>query len=74
MNAIQFDPYFRVDAKVNYLWNKEKVTHRFAIGFVNLLGIKYILTLSYAPDHPDRPIVEEYQIGFLPVFYYKLDF
>jgi hypothetical protein len=74
MNSIQFDPYFRVDAKVNYLWNREKVTHEFAIDFVNLLGIKNILTLTYAPDHPDGPIVEEYQIGFLPVFYYKLDF
>lgn len=75
VNTIQFDPYFRVDAKINYLWNRPRVTHEFAIDLVNLFGIKNILTLSYAPDHPSgNPIREEYQIGFLPVFYYKLDF
>lgn len=75
MNTIQFDPYFRVDAKINYLWNRQKVTHEFAIDFVNIFNIKNILTLSYAPDHPSgNPIREEYQLGFLPLFYYKLDF
>ncbi len=74
-NTIQFSPYFRVDAKINYLWNRPKVTHEFAIDLINIFNIENILTLTYAPDHPSgNPIREEYQLGFLPIFYYKLDF
>ena len=75
LNTLQFDPYFRVDAKINYLWNRPKVTHEFAIDLVNVFNIKNILTLSWAPDHPSgNPIQQKYQLGFLPIFYYKLDF
>lgn len=75
VNTQQFKPYFRADAKVNYKINAKKVTHEFSVDLVNFLGIKNILTLTYAPDHPSgNPIRKEYQLGFLPVFYYKLDF
>ena len=75
VNTIQFKPYFRADAKINYRINAKKVTHEFSIDLINFLGIENILTLTYAPDHPSgNPIREEYQLGFLPIFYYKLDF
>ncbi|KAA3627134.1 MAG: TonB-dependent receptor [Bacteroidetes bacterium] len=75
LNTMQFDPYFRVDVKINYLWNRPKVTHEFAIDLVNVFNVKNILTLSWAPDHPSgNPIQQKYQLGFLPIFYYKLDF
>ncbi|MCB9236082.1 MAG: TonB-dependent receptor [Bacteroidia bacterium] len=75
VNTLQFRPYFRVDAKILYRWNRPKVTHEIAIDLVNFLNIKNILTLTYAPDHPSgNPIREEYQLGFLPLFYYKIDF
>ena len=38
---------------------------------------KNVLKLSYAPNPADptlEPIREEYQLGFLPIFYYKADF
>ena len=73
-NTLQFRPYFRADAKVNYRINTKRLTHEIAIDLVNVFNIKNILTLTYAPDHPDGPVVEEYQLGFLPLFYYKVEF
>lgn len=75
VNTLQFRPYFRADAKLNYVINAEKVSHEFSVDLVNFLGIENILTLTYAPDDPDGDFIkEEYQLGFLPIFYYKLDF
>ncbi|MCB0846786.1 MAG: hypothetical protein KDE26_26235, partial [Bacteroidetes bacterium] len=74
VNTLQFRPYFRADLKVAYRWNRPKVTHEFAVDLVNIFNVKNILTLTYAPDHPSgNPIREEYQLGFLPIFFYKLD-
>ena len=76
-NTLRFTPYFRADLKVNYKWNRPKVTHEIAIDFVNILNSKNVLQLSYIPD-PNDPlngtVREEYQLGFLPLFYYRLDF
>ncbi|MCB0705585.1 MAG: TonB-dependent receptor [Saprospiraceae bacterium] len=72
--TLQFPAYFRFDAKASFRWNRPKVTHEFSVDFVNVLDRENILTLTFAPDHPDGPIVEEYQLGFLPIFFYKLDF
>jgi hypothetical protein len=75
VNTEQFRPYFRLDSKISFTWNRPRVTHEFAIDLVNLLRTENILTLTYAPNHPTgNPIQEEYQLGFLPLFYYKIDF
>lgn len=74
-NTLQFRPYFRIDGKILYRWNRPKVTHEIAIDLVNVLNRQNILSLTYSPDHPSgNPIREEYQLGFLPLFYYKIDF
>ncbi len=73
-NQLQFQPYFRADLKLGYRWNRPKVMHEFGIDLVNITGHRNILTLTYAPEHPSGdPIREEYQLGFLPIFYYKLE-
>ncbi|MDX1909316.1 MAG: TonB-dependent receptor [Bacteroidia bacterium] len=75
VNTQQFRPYFRADLKTAITWNRPKVSHELAIDFVNLLDTQNILTLTYVPEHPSgNPIQEEYQLGFLPLFYYKIDF
>ncbi|HUR31790.1 MAG TPA: TonB-dependent receptor [Saprospiraceae bacterium] len=75
VNTQQFRPYFRADAKINYRLNAKKVTHEVGLDLVNILSTKNILTLTYSPDSADgNPIREEYQLGFLPLFYYKIDF
>jgi len=76
-NTRQFHPYFRADFKINFKINAKKVTHEFALDLVNVFGIKNILGLSYSPDplNPTGdPIRENYQLGFLPLFYYRIDF
>ena len=76
-NSLQFKDYFRTDLKLMYRSNRSKVTHEIGLDLVNLLGTKNLLTLTYAPNPQkpaENPIREEYQLGFLPLFYYKIDF
>ena len=54
------------------------MTHEIGIDLVNLTSAKNILNYSYAPngdgvaDQDD--IALNYQLGFLPIFYYRIDF
>jgi hypothetical protein len=76
-NSLQLNNYFRLDFKIGIKINTQRLTHELAIDLVNVLGTKNVFGLSYAPDpkNPnDNPIREEYQLGFLPLFYYKVDF
>lgn len=74
-NTRRFKPYFRLDLKVNYKINAKKVTHEFSLDLVNVLNTKNILTLTYS-GNPLSPssIQENYQLGFLPLFFYRIDF
>ncbi|NOQ74515.1 MAG: hypothetical protein GQ574_21065 [Crocinitomix sp.] len=72
-NDNRFKDYFRFDTKVNYTVNAKKVTHEFGLDLVNLLNTQNILALTYTPNSPTLT-AERYQLGFLPVFYYKIDF
>ncbi|RRB06468.1 TonB-dependent receptor [Larkinella rosea] len=73
-NTLQFPDYRRFDLKVDYKINRTRLTHTIAVDLVNILGIQNILTLSYAPQPDGTFIKREYQLGFLPVFYYRVDF
>lgn len=76
-NEYQFRNYFRFDLKLTFKANAKKVTHEVGLDLVNLLNTKNILSLSYAPvpgDPTANPIRENYQLGFLPIFYYRIDF
>ena len=74
-NELQFKNYFRADLKINYRLNTKKLTHEFGLDLVNIFGIENLLSLTYAPT-PDDPtrITENKQLGFLPLFYYRVDF
>lgn len=78
-NTLQFAPYRRFDVKFDYKMNRatkrgHRLTHTIAVDLVNILGIQNLLSLSYAPQPDGSFIKQEYQLGFLPVFYYKIDF
>lgn len=76
-NTKQFDPYFRADVKLNLKFNRPETTHEVGVDLVNVTGRENILKLTYAPDeneNPEESIREEYQLGFLPVFFYRIDF
>ena len=69
--------YFRFDLKIGIKRNGKRLTHELAIDLLNVFQTKNVLGLIYAPDPKDpyaNPLHEEYQLGFLPLFYYKIDF
>lgn len=71
-NSLQFNPYKRFDLKTEYKINKNRLTHTIAVDIVNVLGSQNQLSLSYIPQAPY--FKQEYQLGFLPVFFYRIDF
>lgn len=73
-NTLQTKPYFRADLRVSYKWNRPKVSHEFALDIINVLNTQNVLGLTYAPGPDGQNVRFEYQLGFLPLFYYKLEF
>lgn len=76
-NTQQFPHYFRVDVKLNYRYNAKRITHELGIDLVNVLNTRNVLSLTYAPDenaNPNESIRREYQLGRLPLFYYRISF
>jgi hypothetical protein len=76
-NEFQFRNYFRLDFRVVYRINQNKVTHEIGLDLVNVLNTRNLLGLAYAPNlaNPSaEPIAERLQLGFLPLFYYRIDF
>jgi hypothetical protein len=76
-NEYRFKSYFRADLKVNYKINAAGMTHEIGIDIVNLLDTKNILRYSWVPltsDPSQGTTREEYQLGRLPLVYYKVDF
>ncbi|MFN0048529.1 MAG: TonB-dependent receptor [Cytophagales bacterium] len=77
INTLQFQDYVRWDLRLGIRINALKLTHELMIDLVNVLNIKNPLALTYAPDPTKAnvsPIQINYQLGFLPLLYYKVDF
>lgn len=77
INSLQFPNYFRFDLRIAYKVNNKKVTHEIALDLVNVLNTKNVLALSFSPDPKNPtadPLRKNYQLGRLPLFYYKIDF
>lgn len=81
-NEYQFKDYFRMDLKISWRMNAKAMTHEFGLDLVNILNTKNLLSLAYAPSLDPavfnsanyQPVTEKTQLGFLPIFYYKIDF
>jgi hypothetical protein len=76
-NTLRFPDYFRADVKLGVRINRQKLTHEIAVDLVNVAGIKNLLSLTYNADLAAQglyPFTKEYQLGFLPLFYYRVDF
>ena len=58
--------------------NANKMTHEIGLDLVNVTNNRNLLSLVYAPkldpNDSSDPIAEKQQLGFLPIFYYKVDF
>jgi hypothetical protein len=76
-NSRRFKDYFRLDLKLSWKYNARVLTHEIGLDLVNILNTKNVLSLTYAPNLADstaEPLATKYQLGFLPLFYYKIDF
>ncbi len=77
-NTLRFPSYFRTDLKVGIRINARKLTHEFALDLVNITNTKNLLSLTYSSDLAAQgdpyPFFKQYQLGFLPLFYYRVDF
>ncbi len=72
-NVYRYPDYFRFDSRINFILNAKKTTHEIGLDLINLLNTKNILTVTFVPGL-DPPIRHEYQLGFLPIFYYRINF
>ena len=72
-NSEQFIPYFRADLKLQYRINTPGLTHEAGLDLINLTDRANILKLTYMPG-AEPPVQKVYQMGFLPIFYYRISF
>lgn len=70
-NRLQYKDYFRFDVRLAYTINARKVSHEIGLDLVNVMNIKNIFVIRYVGG--EDPLREEYQLGFLPIFYYRID-
>lgn len=76
-NTLTLPAYFRADLKLGARFNARKVTHEIGLDLVNIFNTRNVLTLTYSPDLASvgqDPYYRQYQLGFLPIFYYRIDF
>jgi len=74
-NSLEFHPYFRTDIKIGIRINGKKLTHEIALDLVNVFNTQNILSYTYSiPVSGQGQFYYQYQLGFLPLFYYKIDF
>jgi len=72
-NFQQFSPYFRADIKLNYRINTGRITHEVGVDLVNITNRENALRQTYIPG-AEPPVVPKYQMPFMPIFYYRIDF
>lgn len=76
-NSLRFAGYFRADVKLGVRLNSKQLTHEIALDLVNVTNRKNILSMIYSADLAAQglyPFYTQYQLGFLPIFYYRIDF
>ena len=76
-NTLRFPSYFRVDVKLGVRINAKKLSHEIALDLINVFNTKNILSQLYSSDlaaEGKYPFFIQYQLGFLPLFYYRVDF
>lgn len=71
-NTMQFSPYFRADIKLAYRVNALKASHEIGLDIINLTNRPNILKQTYIPGG-EPPVSDVYQMGILPIFYYRIE-
>ena len=78
-NTLHFKDYFRTDVKLGARFNAKRVTHEIGLDLVNIFNTQNVLSVTYSQGlatatKGKNPFYFQYQLGFLPIFYYRIDF
>ncbi|MBK9290715.1 MAG: TonB-dependent receptor [Bacteroidetes bacterium] len=68
----RYPDYFRMNARISYHLNGEKINQQWAIDLQNLTNQKNIFTQNW--NNSKRKLVTSYQMGFMPMLTYKIHF
>ena len=68
----KYKDYFRMDVKATITFNGKRASHSLAFDFQNVFNTKNIFSQNYNPD--TQQVETKYQLGFLPLVYYRVEF
>ena len=68
----KYRDYFRADLKFTLALNGKRASHNIAIDLQNILNTKNIFNVVYNED--TGQLDTKYQLGFLPLVYYRVEF
>jgi hypothetical protein len=68
----KYRDYFRLDVKATITFNGRRASHSLALDFQNVTNMKNVFSQNF--DATTQSIVTKYQLGFLPLLYYKVEF
>jgi hypothetical protein len=67
----QFNPFLMLDLRISYTINFPKTSHKFSLDLQNLTNHQNILLQKFDPV--TGKITNEFQIGFFPMIYWRMD-
>ncbi|MBI1287934.1 MAG: TonB-dependent receptor [Flavobacteriales bacterium] len=68
----KYKNYFRMDFKISFAFNGKRASHSLAFDLQNIFNTKNIFSQSYNPQ--TQQVETKYQLGFLPLVYYRVEF
>ncbi|MDP6908102.1 MAG: TonB-dependent receptor [Flavobacteriales bacterium] len=68
----KYQDYFRLDMKVSFRFNGKRASHSLALDFQNITNTKNVFSQNFNPE--THKVETKYQLGFLPLLYYRVEF
>ncbi len=68
----KYKDYFRMDIKATITFNGKRASHSLALDFQNVFNTKNVFSQNYNPE--TNTVETKYQLGFLPLVYYRVEF
>jgi hypothetical protein len=68
----KYKDYFRMDLKATIVFNGKRASHSLALDFQNVTNTKNVFSQNFNSD--TGQLETKYQLGFLPLVYYRVEF
>ena len=68
----RYKDYFRMDIKATVTFNGKRASHSLALDFQNVFNTKNVFSQNFSPE--TGSIDTKYQLGFLPLVFYRVEF